>query len=219
MLHDKHFLKTTPISTRGYPACCLAVLPVHVEFSRCGGSSRRRPCPGCRWYLGEVFVKINGQTLYLWRAVDDEGEVLEVLVQSRRNKKAALKLMRRLLRKQGLLPSAIVADKLPSYGAAFRELGLSRHHDLGGRKNNLAENSHQSVRRRERKMQWFKSTKSAQRFLSVHSSIYNLFNIQRHLNSRDTLRQFRHAASAEWGDVVRAALVVVVTEFAAPIRR
>jgi len=166
---------------------------------------RRRPRPSCRWHLDEVFVKINGQTHYLWRAVDDEGEVLEVLVQSRRNKKAALKLMRKLLKKQGLLPSAIVTDKLPSYGAALRELGLSRHHDFGGRKNNRAENSHQPVRRRERKMQRFKSTKSAQRFLSVHSSIYNLFNIQRHLISRDTLREFRHAASAEWGDVVRAA--------------
>ena len=113
--------------------------------------------------------------------------------------------MRKLLKKQGLLPSAIVTDKLPSYGAAFRELGLSRHHIFGGRKNNRAENSHQPVRRRERKMQRFKSAKSAQRFLSVHSSIYNLFNIQRHLISRNTLRQFRDIASAEWCDIVRAA--------------
>ena len=137
---------------------------------------RRRPRPSCRWHLDEVFVKINGQTHYLWRAVDDEGEVLEVLVQSRRNKKAALKLMRKLLKKQGFLPSVIVTDRLPSYGAALRELGLSRHHDFGGRKNNRVENSHQPVRRRERKMQRFKSAGSAQRFLSVHSSIYNLFN-------------------------------------------
>ncbi len=205
MLHDKHLLETTPISTRSYPARCLAVLPFHIELSRCGGSSRRRSRPSSRWHLDEVFVKINGQTHYFWRAVDDEGEVLEVLVQSRRNKKAALKLMRKLLKKQHFIPSAFVTDRLPSYGAALRELKLSRCHDFGGRKNSRAENSHQPVRRRERKMQRFKSTKSAQRFLSVHFSIYNLFNIQRHLNSRDTLREFRPAASAEWGDVVRAA--------------
>ena len=89
-----------------------------------------------------MFVTTNGKRLYLWRAVDDEGEVLEVLVQSHRNKKAALKLMHKLLKKQGFIPSAIVTDKLPSYGAALRELGLCRHHDLGGRKNNRAENSH-----------------------------------------------------------------------------
>jgi len=161
--------------------------------------------PIARWHLDEVFVTISGKRMYLWRAVDDEGGVLEVLVQSRRNNKAALKLIRKLLKKQGLVPSAIVTDRLPSYGAALRELGLSRHHDFGGRKNNRAENSHQPVRRRERKMQRFKSTGSAQRFLSVHSSIYNHFNIQHHLISRNTLRQFRDTAAPEWFDVVRAA--------------
>ncbi len=166
---------------------------------------RRRPHPNCRWHLDEVFVSINGKRLYLWRAVDDEGEVLEVLVQSRRNKKAALKLIRKLLKKQGMLPCTIVTDKLPSYAAALRDLGLCRFHDFGGRMNNRAENSHQPVRRRERKMQQFKSAGSAQQFLSVHSSIYNLFNIQRHLISRSTLRQFRDAAAAEWRDVVKAA--------------
>ena len=167
--------------------------------------NRRRPRPNCRWHLDEVFVSINGKRMYLWRAVDDEGEVLEVLVQSRRNKKAALKLIRKLLKKQGFLPSTIVTDKLPSYGAALRDLGLSRCHDFGGRKNNRAENSHQPVRRRERKMQRFKSAGSAQQFLSVHSSIYNLFNIQRHLISRNTLRQFRDIATTEWSNVVVAA--------------
>jgi transposase-like protein len=166
---------------------------------------RKRPRPSGQRHLDEVFVSINGKRMYLWRAVDDEGEVLEVLVQSRRNKKAALKLMRKLLKKQGFIPSAIVTDRLPSYGAALRELELSRRHDFGGRKNNRAENSHQPVRRREREMQRFKSTASAQRFLSVHSSIYNLFNFQRHLISRNTLREFRGAAAAEWRDVVRAA--------------
>jgi putative transposase len=157
-----------------------------------------------RWHLDEVFVTINGKRMYLWRAVDDEGEVLEVLVQSRRNKKAALKLIRKLLKKQGFQPSVIVTDKLPSYGAALRELCLSKYHDFGGRKNNRAENSHQPVRRRERKMQRFKSAGSAQLFLSVHSSIYNHFNIQRHLISRNTLHQFRDTATTEWCKVCRA---------------
>ena len=143
--------------------------------------------------------------MYLWRAVDDEGEILEVLVQSRRNKKAALKLVRKLLKRQGFLPSIIVTVKLPSYSAALRDLGLSRCHDFGGRKNNRAGNSHQPVRRRERKMQRFKSAGSAQLFLSVHSSIYNLFNIQRHLITRNTLRQFRDIATTEWSNVVVAA--------------
>jgi len=157
----------------------------------------RRPRPSCRWHLDEVFASINGKRAYLWRAVDDEGEVLEVLVQSRRNKASALKLMRKLLKKQGFSPSAIVTDKLPSYGAALRDLGLSKHHDFGGRKNNRAENSHLPVRRRERKMQRFKSLGSAQRFLSIHASFYNLFNTQRHLISRTTLRQFRNEAMLE----------------------
>jgi len=178
------------------------VLKFGKQYARRIG--RGRPRPNCRWHLDEVFVSINGKRMYLWRAVDDEGEVLEVLVQSRRNKKAALKLVRKLLKKQGFLPNTIVTDKLPSYGAALRDLGLSRCHDFGGRKNNRAENSHQPVRRRERKMQRFKSAGSAQQFLSVHSSIYNLFNIQRHLISRNTLREFRDAATTEWCNVGRA---------------
>lgn len=151
-----------------------------------------------------MFVTISGKRLYLWRAVDDEGGVLEVLVQSHRNKKAALKLMRKLLKTQGFLPSAIVTDRLSSYGAELRELGLTSRHDIGGRKNNRAENSHQPVRRRERKMERFNLAGSAQRFVSVHSFVYNLFNFQRHLISRNTLREFRDAATAEWYNVVRA---------------
>jgi putative transposase len=113
--------------------------------------------------------------------------------------------MRKLLKKQGFLPSTTVTDKLPSYGAALRELGLSMRHDFGGRKNNRAENSHQPTRRRERKMQRFKSAGSAQLFLSVHSSIYNHFNVQRHLISRNTLRRFRDAATSEWREMVSVA--------------
>ena len=157
------------------------------------------------WHLDEVFVSIGGKQMYLWRAVDGEGEVLDVLVQKRRNKRAALKLMRKLLRNQGVRPLKIVTDKLKSYGAAFRDLSLSHIHDTGHRLNNRAESSHVPIRRRERKMQRFKSQHSAQRFLSIYGAIYNLFNVQRHLISRRTLRIFRNQAMAEWQTVTMAA--------------
>jgi putative transposase len=157
------------------------------------------------WHLDEVFVTINGKRMYLWRAVDCEGEVLDILVQSRRDKKAALKLIRKLLKIQGFVPDSFVTDKLPSYGAALKDLGLSRRHDFGGRKNNRAENSHLPVRQRERRMQRFKSAGSAQRFLSTHAAVYNTFNVQRHLISRRTLRQFRSTAISEWQTATAAA--------------
>ena len=166
---------------------------------------RFRSRSDARWHLDEVFVTINGKRMYLWRAVDCEGEVLDILVQSRRNKNAALRLMRKLLKKQGFVPDTIVTDKLPSYGAALKDLGLSKRHDFGGRKNNRAENSHLPVRQRERRMQRFKSPGSAQRFLSTHAAVYNTFNVQRHLISRRTLRQFRSAAMSEWQAATAAA--------------
>ena len=136
--------------------------------------------------------------MYLWRAVDHEGEVLDILVQRRRDKRAALRLLRKLLKKQGFVPKLLVTDKLGSYGAAFRRLRLVCPHEQGLRKNNRAENSHQVVRRRERKMQRFKSARSAQRFLGLHAAVYNTFNLQRHLISRSTLRIFRAEAAAQW---------------------
>jgi putative transposase len=164
-----------------------------------------RPRPFGQWHLDEVFVSINGKRSYLWRAVDNEDEVLEILVQSRRNKRAALNLMRKLLKKQGFVPDIIVTDKLPSYGAALRELNLSKRHDFGGRKYNRAENSHLPIRRRERRMQRFKSARSAQRFLSIHAAIYNTSNVQRHLISRKTRRQFRCEAMEVWRSATVAA--------------
>src|SRR6266480_3884955 len=159
---------------------------------------RCRPRPSDRWHLDEMVVRIAGKRMYLWRAVDYEGEVLDMLVQSRRDSRAALRLMRKLLRKQGFVPKLLVTDKLSSYGSAFRQLQLTCPHEQGLRKNNRAENSHQIVRRRERKMQRFKSARSAQRFLSMHAAVHNTFNLQRHLVSRSTLRIFR----AESGSVI-----------------
>ena len=165
---------------------------------------RQRPHPSDRWHLDEMVMRIAGRRMYLWRAVDHEGEILDMLVQRRRNKRAALRLMRKLLRKHGVAPRLVVTDKLRSYGAAFRDLHLTCRHDQGLRKNNRAENSHQIVRRRERKMQRFKSAASAQRFLSMHAAVHNTFNHQRHLISRSTLRIFRAEAAAQWLDAVAA---------------
>jgi putative transposase len=165
---------------------------------------QRRPPPSDRWHLDEMVVRIAGKHMYLWRAVDHEGEVLDMLVQRRRDKRAALRLMRKLLRKLGFAPKSLTTDKLGSYRAAFRHLGLTCHHEQGLRKNNRAENSHQPVRRRERKMQRFKSAGSAQRFLGIHAAVHNTFNLQRHLVSRSTLRTFRAEASARWQTTVAA---------------
>jgi transposase-like protein len=133
--------------------------------------------------------------MYLWRAVDSEGEILDMLVQSRRDKGAALRLVRKLLKKQGFAPKVLVTDKLRSYAAARRELGA--RHEQGLRQNNWAENSHQVIRRREHKMQRFKSPMSAQRFLSVHAAVHNTFNLQWHLISRKTMRVFRAEAALQ----------------------
>jgi transposase-like protein len=152
-----------------------------------------------------MVVCIEGRRLYLWRALNREGEILDILVQPRRNKAVALKLMRKLLKKQGYAPSVLVTDRLPSYGAAKRELGLSAYHEQGLRKNNRAENSHQVVRRRERKMQGFKSPGSAQRFLSMHSAVHNTFNLQRHFIARRTLCFFRAEAARQWRVATSAA--------------
>jgi putative transposase len=165
---------------------------------------RLRPRPSDQRHLDEMVVSIQGRHMYLWRAVDSEGEILDFLVQPKRDKAAALRLMRKLLKKQGYAPSVLVTNKLRSYGSARRELGLRARHDQGMRKNNRAENSHQPVRRRERKMQRFKSAGSAQRFLSSHAAVHNTFNVQRHLISRRTLRLFRAEARHAWQSATAA---------------
>ena len=143
-------------------------------------------------------VMIAGRQFWLWRAVDDEGEVLDLLVQRRRDKAAAVKLMRKLIKKQGFAPDVLVTDKLRSYGAKKSKIELSARHKQGLRKNNRAENSHPPTRRRERKMQSFRSPGSAQRFLSFPAAVQNTFNVQRHLTSRRLLRVFREDASRTW---------------------
>ena len=141
------------------------------------GLRQRRPRPADRWHLDEMVVRIAGRRMYLWRPVDQEGEILDILVQSRGDRRAAVRPMRKLLKKQGFGPKLAVTDKLPSYAAAFRALRLSCRRERGLRMNNRAKNSHQVVRWRQRKMQRFKSAGSAQRFLSLHAAVHNTFHL------------------------------------------
>ena len=157
-----------------------------------------RPSPSDHWHLDEMVIVIRGKRYWIWRAVDNEGTVLDFLVQSRRNTKAAKKLMKSLLKKHRIPPTLIVTDKLRSYHAAFRELGLTAPHIDNKRANNRAENSHQPVRRRERKMQRFKSPGSAQRFLNIHAATYNHFDFQRHLINRSLFKKLRTDAFDGW---------------------
>ncbi|MCV2891310.1 IS6 family transposase [Ruegeria aquimaris] len=149
------------------------------------------------WHLDEMFVKINGKRHYLWRAVDHEGEILESFVTKKRDKKAALKFLRKAMRKHGR-PEAIVTDRLRSYGAALREIGASHRQETGRWLNNRAENSHLPFRRRERAMLRFRRMRSLQKFAAVHASVCNHFNSERSLTSRANFKMNRAAALAEW---------------------
>jgi len=150
-----------------------------------------------QWHLDEVFVKINGEIHYLWRAVDHEGEVLEVFASKRRDRRAALRFLRKAMKRHGQ-PEVVVTDRLRSYRAAMKVIGNEVRQVTGRWLNNRAENSHQPFRRRERAMAKFRNMKTLQKFTAIHASIQNHFNLERHLNRRDIFKQSRAAALTEW---------------------
>ena len=156
-----------------------------------------------RWHLDEVFVKINGEKFLLWRAVDHEGEVLEAFVSKRRCKRTALKFIKKMMKKY-CNPHEIVTDKLASYGAALNTLGAKQLQNTTQYHNNRSEKSHLPFRRRERAMQKFRSAATLQRFATVHGSIYNHFNHERHLEIRQVYKQKRAAALTEWRKICAA---------------
>ena len=150
-----------------------------------------------RWHLDEMYVKLNGERVYLWRAVDQEGEILESFVTGKRDKAAALTFMKKALKRHGS-PEKITTDGLCSYGAAMTELGNSEKREVGRWANNRVENSHLPFRRRERAMLRFRQMKSLQKFASVHANVHNHFYQERHLVDRKTYKESRSAALAEW---------------------
>ena len=156
-----------------------------------------------RWHLDEVFVKINGETHYLWRAVDHEGEVLESFVTKRRDRRAALAFLKKALKRCGS-PKVIVTDRLRSYRAAMVQLGNAKCQETGRWLNNRGENSHLPFRRREYAMQRFRRERTLQKFVSVHSAVCNHFNHERHLISRDDFKGKREAALVEWQQLSNA---------------
>jgi putative transposase len=166
---------------------------------------RRQPRPGDKWHLDEVFIKINGRLQYLWRAVDQDGNVLDILVQNRRDKAAAKRFFRRLMKRTGAVPRVIVTDKLRSYGAAHREVMPSVEHRSHKGLNNRAENSHQPTRQRERAMKGFRSTGGAQRFLSAFSGISPHFRPRHHLMPAHDYRAEMTVRFAIWEHITGVA--------------
>ncbi len=159
---------------------------------------RRRGRMGDTWYLDELFLKIQGRQQYLWRAVDEDGDVIDILVQSRRNRRAAARFFRKLLKGQGREPRRLITDKLRSYAAAHRTAMPSVIHSTRQYENNRAEVSHQPTRQRERQMRRFKSAAHVQRFASVHGLVQNLFRVGRHLLRSAHHRLLRARAFVEW---------------------
>ena len=177
--------------------------PIFAAEIRKKRMDRMRPLSRCRWHLDEVFVKINGERHYLWRAVDQDGEVLEAFVSKKRDRKAAVKFLRKLMKRHGR-SDAIVTDRLRSYRAALREMGGSGLHQTGRWLNNRVENSHLPFRRREHAILGFRRMRTLQKFATVHSSVYNHFNLRRHLCSRDHFKIKRAAAIAQWRQIAAA---------------
>ena len=163
--------------------------------------SRMKGYTNWRWHVDEVFVKINGETHYLWRAVDHEGEILESYVTKKRDKSAALRLFKKALKRHGS-PVEVVTDGLRSYPAAMTDLGIEGRREMGRWLNNRVENSHLPLRRKERVMLRFRQMKTLQKFASVHANVYNHFNSDRHLVSRKTYKANRSAALAEWQNLM-----------------
>ena len=169
-------------------------------FAREIRKKRHHPTPNYsnwRWHLDEVFVKINGEIHHLWRAVDHEGEVLEAFVSKRRDLKAALDFLKKVMKRYGR-PHAIVTDRLGSYRAAMKLIGNDKVQEIGRWLNNRCENLHLPFRRREQAMLRFRHMRSLQKLVSIHSSVFNHFNKERHLNSRDTFKVQRESALTEW---------------------
>ena len=177
--------------------------PMFAAEIRRKRADRMRAYSNWQWHLDEVFVKINGEMHYLWRAVDHEGEVLESYVTKRRDRKAALKFLRKTMKRFGP-PHVIVTDLLRSYGAAMKVIGNADKQETGRWLNNRAENSHQPFRRRERAMLRFRRMRTLQKFASVHSSIHNHFNQERSLYSRSNFKLNCVAALAEWRNLCAA---------------
>ena len=171
--------------------------PLFAADIRRQRTSQMRGFRQWRWHLDEMYVKLNGEMVYLWRAVDHEGEILESYVTKTRDKSAALAFMKKALKRHGR-PEAVVTDGLRSYPAAMRELGNLDRQETGRWKNNRAENSHLPFRRRERAMLRFRRMKTLQKFASIHANISNHFNRERHLVDRPTYKTLRSAALAEW---------------------
>ena len=156
-----------------------------------------------RWHIDEVFVKINGKTHYLWRAIDHEGTVLECYVTKKRDKRAALNVLEKLMSRYGK-PKEIVTDKLPSYKAALKELSLQNLQNTGQYQNNQAENSHLHFRRREKIMNKFRSMRSLQKFTAIQSQFQNHFNHQRHIETRSTFKNLRQSSLNAWNEILVA---------------
>jgi putative transposase len=171
--------------------------PIFAAEIRRKRAQQLRAWPQWQWHLDEMFVKIRGEAHYLWRAVDHEGEVLEAFVTKTRNRKAAMKFLRKAMKRYGQ-PDVFVTDRLRSYRAALTDVGMAKRQQTGRWINNRVENSHQPLRRREQAMQRFRQTRSLQKFAAVHSSVHNHFNQERHLYSRENFKTNRAAALAEW---------------------